>query len=98
MEDDTTLPSRGLCLSNNRRHPIQTVVSYASALVRAPPYVLQWRRRVSSRRRVTTKRKLGTCRGFEVLHSAELLGRNWTNAALSRAAGPGCFSDVARSF
>src|SRR6516164_4595069 len=46
--------------------PIQTSFPIASALVRAPPYVLQWGRKVSPAVRVTTKRKLGTCRGFEV--------------------------------
>src|SRR5262245_62286021 len=55
MGDDTTLPSRGLCLSNNRCHPIQTLFPIPSALVRAPPYVLQWRRKVSPAVRVTKK-------------------------------------------
>jgi hypothetical protein len=85
--DDTTLPSRGLCLRNNRRHPIQTLFPIASALVRAPPYVLQWRRKVSPAVRVTTKRKLGTCRGFEVPHSAELLGRYGNAGLLIRRLG-----------
>src|SRR5262245_25052689 len=40
--------------------------------------------------RVTTKRKLGTCRGFEVPHSAELLGRYGSDAGLlMRAWGSG---------
>ena len=78
--DDTTLPSRGLCLSNNRCHPIQTLFPIPSALVRAPPYVLQWRRKVSPAVRVT--KKVGTCRGFEVPHSAELLGRYGSDAGL----------------
>src|SRR5262249_29715431 len=89
-KDNTTLPSRGLCLSNNRCHPIQTLFPIASALVRAPPYVLQWRRKVSPAVWVTTKRKLGTCRGFEVPHSAELLDRYGSDAGLlMRAWGSG---------
>src|SRR5215472_10912103 len=89
-KDNTTLPSRGLCLSNNRCHPIQTLFPIASALVRAPSYVLQGRRKVSPAVWVITKRKLGTCRGFEVPHSAELLGRYGSDAGLlMRAWGSG---------
>src|SRR6516164_3087650 len=68
---DTTLPSRGQCLSNNRRHPAMEAEGQPAV-------------------RITTKRKLGTCRGFEVPHSAELLGRYGSDAGLlMRAWGSG---------